>query len=291
VQPNPRKRPHTARAVILAFDEIKKMDATQKAAVSQMTGSFNALNAGVDKTEARKLLGKKPPRAEAEVPFFQSVPFMIFSLIAIIALVVFMAMPPSTEKIMEQSRQMLASNDEDQWSEARIKLKKVMDGSGPFSAEAEELYFESRRQSLVQQAERGVSNRLQSENVKLFGKAVRLQQDGRNDEAGVLFQQLVDSVSPAGDDRHIHVESKHRLEMLRSELQIPADPGQLAQFIESLALANNPEELGIAKKALTQIMLRFAGETGYEGIVDQAKTNLQEINKRLSDETNGSNKM
>ena len=57
VQADPRQRPHSARAITFAFEEIKKMDSTRKSAASQMVGSFNPLNAGGDKTAARKALG------------------------------------------------------------------------------------------------------------------------------------------------------------------------------------------------------------------------------------------
>jgi serine/threonine protein kinase len=195
LQPNPRRRPHSARAIVLAFEEIKKIDASKTAVVDQMTSSFNALNAGQDKSEARKLLGKKAPREEeSEVSFFQSVPFMVASLIAILALVVFMAIPPSTAKRMQKAEILMQSDNANQWGDATVTFKQVMDGGGPMAEKAEELYYQSRRKSLVRQAERGISNHLQTENVQSFGKAFRLQQDGRDDEAIAIFQQLADSI-------------------------------------------------------------------------------------------------
>ena len=243
LQPNPRKRPHSARAIVLAFEEIKKIDATKKAAVDQITSSFNALNAGADKTEARKLLGKKSAKSESDVSFFQSVPFMMVSLVAIIALVIFMALPPSTEKVLQQTQLMLDASDENKWSDARVKLKRIMEDGGPFAGQAEQMYFDSRRKSLVRQAERGVVNRLQSEHVQLFGKAVRLQQDGRDGEAIAIFGQLVKSIPADGDERHIHIESKARMDSVKNQTQIPDDPAALDQVVDSAGAAVTREEL------------------------------------------------
>ncbi len=285
LQPNPRKRPHSARAIVLAFDEIKKIDATQKAAVDQMTSTFNALNAGADKTEARRLLGKKSPRPEsADVSFFQSVPFMVFSLIAIIALVVFMALPPSTEKLIQQSQTMLESNDESKWSDARVKLKQIMDQGGPYAEQARQMYFDSRRKSLVFQAERGTSNRLQSENVRLFGKAVRLQQDGRDSEAVEIYDQLVNSIEAEGDEQHIFLESQERMEALQNQTFIPSDPAALDKLIDSTATAETPQELETAQATLSKVMLRYAGEEGYEAIVEKAKQILRNVQNRMAEQ-------
>ncbi len=283
LQPNPRKRPHSARAIVMAFEEIKKINATQSAVVDQLTSSFNVLNAGQDKSEARKLLGKKAAGAEqSEVPFFQSVPFMVASLIVILALVVFAAIPPSTAKRMQEAEALLQSQNAENWSDARITFKQVMEQGGPLAEQAEELYYESRRKSLVRQAENGVSNRLQTGNVQLFGKALRLQLDGHNDEAAKIFRQLVESVSPNEEERHIHFESQARLDSLAAKLEFSDDPESLARMIGIAGAATTSEELVKAKAFLSEFVIQLAGETEFTEIYHEAKLNLQKVEEKLA---------
>ena len=283
LQPNPRKRPHSARAIVLAFDEIKKIDASKTAVVDQVTGSFNPLTAGQDKSEARKLLGKKAVAEEAETSFFQSVPFMVICLLAIIALVVYMAIPPSTAERMKQAELMMQSENAEKWSDARITFKQVMESDSPLAEKAEELYYESRRKSLVRQAERGISNRLQTENVQLFGKALRLQQDGRNEEAQNIFQELVDTIEPDSDERHIHFESKARLATLADKPVIPEDIESLATMIEFHSAASTEEELIEAKELLSDILMKFAGDTDFDGVYQLANQKLNLVKERLAE--------
>ena len=44
LSPDPKNRPHSASGIILAFDEIKNIDATKKSAISQISGGFNDWN-------------------------------------------------------------------------------------------------------------------------------------------------------------------------------------------------------------------------------------------------------
>lgn len=291
LQPNPRLRPHSARAIVLAFDEIKKIDASKTAAVDQMTGSFNALNAGQDKSEARKLLGKKAPREEvSEVSFFQSVPFMVASLVAILALVVFMAIPPSTAKRMQQAEVLMQSDNEAEWSDAIVTFKQVMDGGGPLASEAEENYYELRQRTLVRQTERGVSNRLQTENVQSFGRGFRLQQDGRHEEAIEVFQKLVDSIEPDSDERHVHFASKalhaKSIDLLEkaNQPEIPEDFESLTRMIGIAGAATTEEELVAAKEMLSDLLLQFAGNEEYTEIYQLAENNLKRVTERLAEQ-------
>ena len=78
LQPEPRSRPHTSKAVGLAFNEIKKIDRNKKAAVAQVSGGFNPLTAGRDKSEARKLLNRKKAKNKKEngIPFYERASFL-----------------------------------------------------------------------------------------------------------------------------------------------------------------------------------------------------------------------
>jgi hypothetical protein len=232
------------------------------------------------------LLGKKarPHRdeEEADVSFFQSVPFMIASLLAIVGLVVWMALPPSTAKLMEEAQAMLQADNEDSWSSAREILAKIRDGEGPLADEAEELYFVSRQKTLARHAERGVSNHLQSENVQLFGKAVRLQQEGSDSEATIIFKQLMSVTSPESKERHIYHESLARIEEMKNRIEIPESIDELTRLIKTAGEAQSMAELVAAKETLSKIMLRFAGRVGYLEVFEQASRRLQDVKARLA---------
>ena len=146
LQPQSRKRPYSAQAIVMAFDEIKKIDVHHKAAVDQITEGFNALNAGADKSEARKLLGKRQQKEMVEIAsIFQSVPFLVTSLIAMIAFIVWIAMPPSTEKVMLEARSCFSQNEAVTGLMRGEMLKPIMEGDSPFTDEAETMYYELRQ--------------------------------------------------------------------------------------------------------------------------------------------------
>ena len=97
--PDPNRRPHTAKAVALALDEIREMDATGKATAAQVTGNFNPLTAGSDKTEANKLLGIKKKKKD-NGPFYQRAWFLAACLLLIACIFGFALVPTSSKKIL-----------------------------------------------------------------------------------------------------------------------------------------------------------------------------------------------
>ncbi len=213
LQPDPRKRPHTARAIVLAFDEIKNIDKTQKTAVAQVSGKFNPLNAGKDKTEANRLLGKKQPRRQNDIPFHQRVPFLVGALLVIAAIIGFAMLPPSSEKLFAEGEALMKSDRDVDWRKARGLFEQVIERNDDpqLVANAEQLYQESRRRTLVQQAEQGFFLLSQSKNAKTFGEAVNLQQAGKSEAAIPLLEGLVKSIDPTSDERYIRIEAMNRL--------------------------------------------------------------------------------
>lgn len=283
LNPDPKKRPHTARAISLAFEEIKKIDKNKKAAVSQMTSGFNPLTAGQDKSEARRLLGhkKKKRKKTSEVPFYQQTGFQIAALILIVVVAVFFAIPPSHEKIVAEATAMIESDNPELWGPARIKLKKIMDSGGPYASKAEELYYQSHRQTLVEHAENGKGNRLQSENIQLFGKAVRHEQAGEDHEAKEIYSDLIVKLDPDGKERHIYAESKARLKKLNDQIDLPTEPERLVELIEQTKATLTPGQLLVYHDLLGRITLEFAGKEGYEEIVKLASVELDSIKLRI----------
>jgi hypothetical protein len=285
LQPDPRKRPHTARAISFAFDEIKNIDQTQKAAVVQLSGKFNPLNAGKDKTEANRLLGKKSAKKEPDVPFYQRVPFLMGCLVVIAAIIGYAMLPPSNEKLIAQGEALMRSERVGDWRAARGYFEKVIDRDDDpeLVAKAERLYFETRRRTLVQQAEGGgVFLAYQSRNARKFGDAVQHQLEGREENAAHLFQELVEELSPDGDERHIWEESKNRLAIIdATKPDLPTDPGELLALLKIKDKLTTKSELKATSQLLAEIILEYAADDRYEQVVAESKKRLNVIEERL----------
>ncbi len=284
LSPDPRKRPHSARAISMAFDEIKNIDATKKAAVSQVSGGFNPLTAGQDKTEAQRLLGmeKKKKRKVSDLPFYKRMTFQIVALLSIFAFAGFMLFfPKSQQKIVDEVKTLVASDSSAKWNEARIKIAPVMNSGGELAEQAEDLYYQSFRKSLVYHTERNRSTRVDSENWQLFSKAVRCEQDDKAVEAIQIYSKLVDQVDPDGKERHIYQESEARLKRLTLSDEFPRSHDRLSELINK-ARNSSPDQLEKAHDLLVRIQMEFAGEEGYEKIVSHASSQLQLIKSKIA---------
>jgi len=267
LDPNPRKRPHSAQAINLALDEIKNIDATKKAAVSQMTSGFNPLTAGKDKSEAHRLLGKKSAvNKNASVPFFQRTAVQVGLLCLSGALIFFMLQPKSDSQLIAQARQMIDSEQMAQWADARILLEPIMSSDRLMAEEAKQLYFDSKHKTLMVRAESGKNNRTDSEAEKLFVRAVGLQKLGQNKEAEVLFQELIAS-EPTEIDPHVRQAATQQLELLAGEEMIEKLKGTLAD-IAATEEGITERELKMSEVALKKIVVGY-GDAADENISNE----------------------
>lgn len=280
LDPDPARRPHSAKAIALAFGEIQKIDATQKAAVDQMASGFNPLTAGQDNSEAKRLLGHKETKPSSP-PIYQSIWFQLVALLVVAGLIAYFAQSESHQSIVNRARAMIESDDADQWSSARDLLNGIMEGDGPIADEAEELYYQSRQKSLVARAESGKVSRVDSEYSQQFSKAFRLQIDGRDEDAADIYAWLVAQTSPDGDYRHIYRESQSRYEQLTERFQWPDSPEAFGVLLEKCAGAASEPELLAAHSKLGQLTIRFAGEPGYETVLERADELLQSVKEKL----------
>ena len=226
LDPDPRNRPHSARAIMLALNEIQNVDQSRRAAVAQVTGHFNPLTAGVDKTEANRLLGRKQKKKDDETPFYEKVPFLAGCLIVIAAIIGYALIPTPSRKLMAQAQTLMESDDSKDWLRAREPLRTILDrgADDEFYDSAKELYTESRRRTLVNWAEKGRSLWTQSENARQFAEAVQAQMAADFDEAKQKYERLLKIVDPNGEERHIWLESKTRLEQLIQATAAPTEP-------------------------------------------------------------------
>ena len=281
--PEPRNRPHSAQAINLALDEIKNIDATKQAAVSQMAAGFNPLTAGKDKSEARRLLGKKTPKKSGNsVPLMQRtlVQFLLLCLIA--SLIFFLLQPESDDKIILRAQQMVASEQMAQWSDARILLEPIMNSDRPMSDEASDLYYESKLKTLLARAELGKNSSTDSDSEKAFVQAVGLQKLGQDDEATKLFMRLLNDVDAADSDRHVRQAAKQHYASLIGKTQWPSSPDEILRRITLTEQAKTEDELLTVQAALIELTIQRTGEPSYEQVVSASADRLVEIKKQLA---------
>ena len=227
--PDPKVRPHSARAVIYSLEEIKKLDRSHAAAVNQVAGGFNPLTLGADKSEAKRLLGQKETR-EDKPPFYQSIPFLVGSILLIAVIMVYAIWPASNQKLMNRAEALLKSSEVEDWRQARRNLRKIMEQGGDteLGQKAEHLFYESRRRSLIDRADSGPMV-FDTREVREFLEAYRVESAGDKQQAALLYQKLVQSVDPQGEFRHIFWEAESRLKKLSENGSVAKDGGDASE--------------------------------------------------------------
>lgn len=219
ISPDPKARPHTAKAVILSMNALTEIDRNKTAAIAKVRGGFNPLTAGADRTEADRILGSER-KWSFDPAVFQSAGAMVLALMLVIGFLTFALWPESHKQKFERAEQLMFSDQPADWREARSLLKPVMEGGTKALIEpARELYFESKRRTLISQAERGRIMGLQSPHTQAFIKAFQLKSDLEFADAATAFQTLVDTVDPIGEERFIFLESKSQLVDCKAQLQ------------------------------------------------------------------------
>ena len=288
LSPDAKARPHSARAIVLAFDEIKNIDATKKPAISQISGGFNPLTIGADRSEARRLLGvkkKKKKRAvNNQTPLIQTVGFQVVAFLAVACFIIYCLIPESSSEIVARAAIMVESEDPVHWAEAERLLKPLMDGDSDVQQTSEKLFFEARRRSLVRNAERGLVTRLQTENVLDFGRAVQLQLDESDEPAKRIFTKLAASIDPDGRERHVYAESVVRLGQLSSKRALPTDINELSEMIAVAKEVSTPDQMATAHDLLSEIVFTYAGQRDYRQLVVIATEQLKLLKERIESE-------
>ncbi len=288
LSPDAKARPHSARAIVLAFDEIKNIDATKKPAISQISGGFNPLTIGADRSEARRLLGvkkKKKKRAvNNQTPLIQTVGFQVVAFLAVACFIIYCLIPESSSEIVARAAIMVESEDPVQWAEAERLLKPLMDGDSDVQQTSEKLFFEARRRSLVRNAERGLVTRLQTENVLDFGRAVQLQLYESDEPAKRIFTKLAASIDPDGRERHVYAESVVRLGQLSSKRALPTDINELSEMIAVAKEVSTPDQMATAHDLLSEIVFTYAGQRDYRQLVVIATEQLKLLKERIESE-------
>ena len=283
LQPEPRSRPHTSKAVGLAFNEIKKIDRNKKAAVAQVSGGFNPLTAGRDKSEARKLLNRKKAKNKKEngIPFYERASFLAVCLIFVIGLLTYALWPASAQKLFDKGVALVESDEPSDWASGRAVLRKVARRNDPqLRSLAESYILKSQRHSLVNQAKSGRKTPLQSEHVHDFIDAYHLEAESKLDDALAGYKEILDDLDEDEQKReHIAVEVKMRIERQENYLALPANKAELNLLLVEIKGLSTEEELMEARKKLNAIIDRFGDNVQYKEVVDHARMLLPQLDK------------
>jgi len=283
LEPRPKDRPYSANAIVLAFDEIKKLDATKKGAAAHIAGSFNPLNAGRDKSEAKRVLGNNvSSRQEPSEPFYQTIPFLVAALMLTAAVAIWFALPPNAGDLVARSRTLVESPNAADWKTATESMKRVMESKSKFASQAEEIYLRAQRKTLLDLARRGMRNRkFHSPATRTFVDAYAFEQDEETEQAKSLYVELVRTVDPAGDKAHIYLEARDRFKKLAGKIKLPETEELSLVLVEQAKQARTERELTFAKRVLTRIYVEKSGEPEFEKVVEAAKVTLDSVQQKL----------
>ena len=283
LHPESRRRPHTAAAVGMALDEIKKIDKNKKAAIAQVSGNFNPLTAGSDKTEARRLLGKKKKKKKEElVPFYEQAWFLALCLVLIAGIVTFALWPTSTQKLFDRGVALIQSEEPSDWSEGVTILKKVLDRNNEeLHDEASRYILLARRRMLIRRATTGKKSGIQTRFELEFIDAFELEEEGELQDALEAYQSMAEEYE---DNKQVHIleEIHDRIKRLEPYLALPDDPAELRVLLGEIEQLKTKEELVAARVKLASIIERFGGVSGYSRIVKDAEKLIGDLDAYLA---------
>ncbi len=254
VQPNPKHRPYSAKAVALTLKQVRDVDQSKQAVAVEMTKGFSPLNAGKDKTEARKLLGQKiAGQKKTKGPLSQSLPFLVAGLVLVIFVISLITFWPFSAKrvdLMTQANSLMESSKPQDWQDARKLYQRVMDSSDEMLAEeAQQKYYLSRRKSMLYRLDRAVSG-LEKSEVREFSRGYLLQKQRQPEEALAFFQHFVDNYDRENRLVYVYDEAKQRLDQLLIDQQqcISKLPEIQKRLAEADALAGEMQTRAAARE-------------------------------------------
>ena len=260
IQPNPKHRPYSAKAVALTLKQIRDVDQSKQAVAVEMTKGFSPLTAGKDKTEARKLLGQKiEGQKKNKGPLVQSIPFLVGGIVLIgliISLITFWPFSAKRVDLMTRANTLMESSKPQDWRDARKIYQRIMDSSDELMAEeALQQYYLSRRKSMLYRLDRAVSG-LEKAEVREFSRGYLLQKQRQPEQALAFFQHFVDNYDRENRLVYVYDEAQQRLEQLLSDQQ---------QSIKDLATLE--EKLTTADELAGDTKTRVAAREIWESII------------------------
>ena len=123
LQRAPEQRPYSAESVTMGLNVTKDNMVQGKTVAEHAAGGISPIRVGEDRKEARRLLGRpvdpeleRPPLFER--PWFASTCLAVL-LAAVVGVVIWLAWPPSEEKLFRKAQALMSSSELSQWRQAQ----------------------------------------------------------------------------------------------------------------------------------------------------------------------------
>ncbi len=217
----PNERPHSARAISLALDEVKKIDETGVGVAEQIAGPFNPLTAGMDKKEAKKTLGIKERKLPGPA-FYTTIPFLILCLVGIFIFFGYMLNPLTEQERFDRAMAWYELKDPKNLNSARSEFKEIIEKypDGKYKPLAEEMVVKIRKIKLEKRADSNLTleryPRVVSE--KSFFEAWDLEVLEDYEAASKIYAKIIAMDSGDWEEQHVVELAAERLELLESKV-------------------------------------------------------------------------
>ena len=287
IDPAPRKRPHSAHAVRLSLEEIARIDATNRSALDELSGTFNPLHINMDKAEARALMDKSVGAPSRTMRNWINILALAASLVLMILLMSYLLIPESNQQIIRSAERLLISRNPDDWGSARQKLSALLESS-PSEVErvrVEELILSSRRKTLLEQAKNGVSNALQSETVRAFVNAYSFEQQNEFRSAFEGYQRILNAETQQKPERYVLQEAEAGRQRTIDLQILPNGSSAISNWIKSAPIETQAE-VEMLRKTLSALVDRFEGDPRYNTLLELATERLEKLQKKAEENRN-----
>ncbi len=211
LDPDAAHRPHSARAVFYALLEIRKIDKNKTAVVNQMTGGFNPLTIGADKTEAKRLLGQLEV-IDDRPAMYQKTWVQIVSLALVVLVIGYLVWPASNETLFQRGQKLIESNSVDDVTTGRDCFQQIIDRrwNDQWTTDAGKMIDEARGTLLLLNAQSGKHQSIEP-STNDFYTAFSAERQGNKPEALRIYNQLVKNLDGDSQFGHIAIASQKRI--------------------------------------------------------------------------------
>jgi len=227
LEADPAKRPYGATAVRLALEETKRRVAAGTSVAEHAVSGLSPLQTKADKTEARKVLGRKEQkRREDDRPIYEQPWFLAIcvSVLAVVAVVVglFVFWPLSDEQLIKRADALMASPNKGNWDVARASyleplLQRFPDS--PYAARAQ-AHIDNIEMDLAETRLR-IKTKLgrepRNEGERLYAEAWTYEQFGDRVTALDKYEGLVNLFEEDGPERPYVQLARRQIAKLTAE--------------------------------------------------------------------------
>lgn len=295
LEKDPRRRPHSATAVMLALKEARKKIAEGTGVAEHATRGFSPLNLPVDKEEAQRVFQSRESlirRCSRRVvqwiydseapPIYQRGWFLVGCLLVIASVFAWALWPPSEQKLFLQANALIRGGAREDRGQAERLLQNLLQRfpDGQFAAEAQQhldviemAKAESRMRFNAQ-----IGRKPSTLGEQLYAEAWRYEQLGEAATALQRYQHLVQTVPSEGKNKPFVSLANRQIKLLSATQ--PSSPDhrttvqQRMDKAEQLLADGATEE---ARKIWESIVTLYQDDLGMAELVQQAQSRLNEL--------------